>query len=77
MLHYQTNQKMLFVHQHTIDFVGTVDHSVCSMCVPDQIHSILFTVESSFWSSETRLDGREKESDNEYFSKINQNMNPF
>lgn len=39
------------MHQHTIDFVGTVDHSVCSMCVPNQIHSILFTVESPLWSA--------------------------
>lgn len=48
---YKKNQKKTLVHQHTIDFVGTVDHSVCSMCVPDQIHAILFTVESPLGSA--------------------------
>lgn len=38
------------MRQHTIDFVGTVDHSICSMCVPDQIHTILFTVEGPLGS---------------------------
>lgn len=37
--------------QLTIDLVGAVDHSVCSMCVPDQIHSILFAVESPLRSA--------------------------
>lgn len=55
--YYTTKQKLQkkkqkpLVHQHTIDFVGTVDHSVCSMCVPDQIHAILFTVESPLGSA--------------------------
>lgn len=49
---YKKKQKQkTLVHQHTIDFVGTVDHSVCSMCVPDQIHAILFTVESPLGSA--------------------------
>lgn len=55
LLHYQAKTtkktKKTLVHQHTIDFVGTVDHSVCSMCVPDQIHAILFTVESPLGSA--------------------------
>lgn len=55
LLHYQAKttkkKKNTLVHQHTIDFVGTVDHSVCSMCVPDQIHAILFTVESPLGSA--------------------------
>lgn len=46
-----TFQKQMISVQHTINFVGTVDHRVCSMSVPDQVHSILFTVEGPLGSA--------------------------